>query len=136
MVKFKPVKRAPVILAVFVLALVSGARLLHHDFFERLERITYDMRARTALRFPAPAATNLAFVAMEDSSITAVKNGALGYKFGLYWPRQIYGRLVEELSAQGAQTVAFDVLLGELRNDHPTVQMGDAVMKELAAVKA
>ena len=130
MVKFKPVKRAPVILAVFVLALVSGARLLHHDFFERLERITYDMRARTALRFPAPAATNLAFVAMEDSSITAVKNGALGYKFGLYWPRQIYGRLVEELSAQGAQTVAFDVLLGELRNDHPTVQMGDGSLIE------
>ena len=128
--KFKPFKRAPVILAIFVLALVCGARLLHLDFFERLERITYDLRARTALHFPAPAATNLAFVSMEDSSIAAVKNGALGYKFGLYWPRQIYGRLVEELSAQGAKTIAFDVLFGELRNDHPPVQMGDGSLLE------
>jgi class 3 adenylate cyclase/CHASE2 domain-containing sensor protein len=124
-VKFKPLKRAPVILAVLVLAFVCGVRLLHLDFFERLERITYDLRVRAALHFPAPTAPNLAFVAMEDSSIVAVKNGALGYKFGLYWPRQVYGRLVEELSAQGAQTVAFDVLFGELRDDHPPVQMGD-----------
>jgi class 3 adenylate cyclase/CHASE2 domain-containing sensor protein len=137
-VKFKPLKRAPVILAVFVLAFVCGVRLLHLDFFERLERITYDLRARTSLHFPAPAATNLAFVAMEDSSIAAVKSGKinndngkkLGYKFGLYWPRQVYGRLVEELSAQGAQTVAFDVLFGELRNDHPPVQMGDGSLIE------
>ena len=123
--KFKPLRRAPVILAVFVLALVCGVRLLHLDFFDRLEWTTYDLRVRTALHFPAPAATNLAFVSMEDSSIAAVKSGALGYKFGLYWPRQVYGRLVEELSAQGAQTVAFDVLFGELRNDHPAVQMAD-----------
>jgi class 3 adenylate cyclase/CHASE2 domain-containing sensor protein len=129
-VKFKPLKRAPVILAVFILALVCGVRLLHLDFFDRLERITYDLRVRTALHFPASAATNLAFVAMEDSSIAAVKNGALGYKFGLYWPRQVYGRLVEELSVQGAQAVAFDVLFGELRSDHPPVQMADGSLVE------
>ncbi len=123
--KFKPLKPAPVFLAVFVLALVCGVRLLNLDFFERLERITYDLRVRAALRFSAPVATNLAFVAMEDSSIAAVKSGALGYKFGLYWPRQVYGRLVEELSAQGAKTIAFDVLFGELREDHPPVQMAD-----------
>src|SRR5471032_2405275 len=82
---------------------VCGVRLLHLDFFDRLERITYDLRVRTALHFPAPAATNLAFVSMADSSIAAVKSGALGYKFGLYWPRQVYGRLVEELSAQRSE---------------------------------
>ena len=130
MVKFKPLRRAPVFVAVLVLALVCGVRLLHLDFFDRLERITYDLRARTALHFPAPAATNLAFVSMEDSSIESVKNGALGYKFGLYWPRQVYGRLVEELSAQSAQTVAFDVLFGELRQDHPPVQMADGSVIE------
>ena len=119
-----------IILAIFVLTLVCGVRLLHLDFLERLERMTYDLRVRTALHFPAPSATNLAFVAMEDSSIVAVKNGSLGYKFGLYWPRQVYGRLVEELSAQGAQTVAFDVLFGELRNDHPAVQMSDGSVIE------
>jgi class 3 adenylate cyclase/CHASE2 domain-containing sensor protein len=129
-VKFKPLKRTPVLLAVLVLVLVCAVRLAHLDFFDRLERITYDLRVRTAMHFPAPAATNLAFVAMEDSSITAVKSGALGYKFGLYWPRQVYGRLVEELAAQGAQTIAFDVLFGELRNDHPPVQMADGSLVE------
>jgi class 3 adenylate cyclase/CHASE2 domain-containing sensor protein len=129
-VKLKPFKRAAVILAVFVLALVCGVRLLRLDFFERLERMTYDLRARAALHFPEVAATNLAFVSMEESSIAAVKNGRLGYHFGLYWPRQVYGRLVEELSAQGAKTVAFDVLFGELRHDHPPVQMADGSLME------
>jgi class 3 adenylate cyclase/CHASE2 domain-containing sensor protein len=129
-VKFKPFKRAPVILTILVLAFVCGVRLLRLDFFERLERMTYDLRARAALHFPAPAATNLAFVSMEDSSITAVKSGKLGYRYGLYWPRQVYGRLVEELSAQGAKAVAFDVLFGELRHDHPPVQMADGSLME------
>jgi class 3 adenylate cyclase/CHASE2 domain-containing sensor protein len=124
-VKFKPFKRAPVILAVSVLVFVCGVRLLRLDFFERLERMTYDLRARAALHFPAPAATNLAFISIEESSITAVRSGKLGYHFGLYWPRQVYGRLVEELSAQGAKTVAFDVLFGELRTDHPLVTMAN-----------
>ena len=126
----KPFKRAPVILAVSVLVFVCGVRLLRLDFFERLERMTYDLRARAALHFPAPAATNLAFISIEESSITAVRSGKLGYRFGLYWPRQVYGRLVEELSAQGAKTVAFDVLFGELRRDHPPVQMADGSLME------
>ena len=129
-VKFKPLKRAPVILAVAVLVLVCGVRLLRLDFFERLERMTYDLRARAAQNFPAPAATNLAFVAMEDSSIAAVRHGLLGRPYGLYWPRQVYGRLVEELSAQGAEAIAFDVLFGELRPDHPPVQMADGSIIE------
>ncbi|HEY5298399.1 MAG TPA: adenylate/guanylate cyclase domain-containing protein [Verrucomicrobiae bacterium] len=128
--KFKSFKRTPLVLAVFVLALVCGLRLLPLDFFERLERMTYDLRVRTAEKFPAPAATNLAFVYMDESSIAAVKSGALGYKFGLYWPRQVYGRLIEELSAQGAKAVAFDVLFGELRPDHPPVQMADGSLIE------
>ncbi len=125
LLKFKPLKRAPVIIAALVLVFICGLRMLRLDFFDRLECFTYDLRAKAALNFSAPAATNLAFVAMDDSSIAAVKSGALGYKYGLYWPRQIYGRLVDELSAQGAQTVAFDVLFGELRDDHPSVQMAD-----------
>lgn len=128
--KFKPRKRAPVLLAIGVLALVCGVRLLHPDFLERLERITYDLRARTALHFPAPAATNLAFVSMEDSSIAAIRHGLLGRPYGLYWPRHVYGRLVEELSAQGAKAIAFDVLFGELRPDHAPVQMADGSLIE------
>jgi class 3 adenylate cyclase len=129
-VKLKPFKRAPGILAVSVLVFVCGVRLLRLDFFERLERMTYDLRARAALNFPVPAATNLAFISIEESSITAVRSGKLGYHFGLYWPRQVYGRLVEELSAQGAKATAFDVLFGELRRDHPPVQMADGGLME------
>jgi class 3 adenylate cyclase len=88
------------------------------------------LRARAALHFPAPAATNLAFVSIEESSIAAVKSGKLGYHYGLYWPRQVYGRLIEELSAQDAKAVAFDVLFGELRRDHPPVQMTDGSLME------
>jgi class 3 adenylate cyclase/CHASE2 domain-containing sensor protein len=124
-VKFKPFRRAPVILAGIILLLVCGVRLLNLDFFDRLEKITYDARVRMASHFPAPAATNLAFVAMEDSSIAAIRHGLLGRPYGLYWPRQIYGHLVEELSAQGAKAIAFDVLFGELRPDHAPVEMAD-----------
>jgi class 3 adenylate cyclase/CHASE2 domain-containing sensor protein len=129
-VKFKPLKRAPALLAIAVLALVCGLRLAGLDFFERLERMTYDLRARTALHFPAPAATSLAFVSIEESSITAVKNGSVGFHFGLYWPREVYGRLVAELSEQGAKAAALDILFDELRSDHPPVQMADGNLVE------
>jgi class 3 adenylate cyclase len=124
-VQLKPIQRTPALLAVAILLCVCVVRLLQPDFLERYEAVTYDLRARTALHFPAPVATNLAFVAIQDSSITAVQSGRLGYRYGLKWPRQVYGRLVEELSAQGARAVAFDVQFGELRPDHPSVQMAD-----------
>jgi class 3 adenylate cyclase/CHASE2 domain-containing sensor protein len=116
-VTFKPGKHAPLLVAIIVIALVCGLRLLHLDFFERLEWITYDLRAKTALHFPTPCATNLAFVSVEDSSIDAVLNGKVGLHFGLLWPRQVYGRLIDELSTEGAKTVGFDVMFGELRPD-------------------
>ena len=128
--KLKPLKPAPVFLALAVLALVCGLRLAGLDFFERLEKMTYDLRARTALNFYAPATTNLAFISIEESSITAVKNGSVGFHFGLYWPREVYGRLVEELSEQGAKAAAFDILFNELRSDHPPVQMADGTLIE------
>jgi class 3 adenylate cyclase/CHASE2 domain-containing sensor protein len=125
-VKLQRLKRTPFLIAAAVLALVCGLRALHFDFPERLERMTYDFRVRTAQHFPTATATNLAFVSIEESSIAAVKNSdELGFHFGLYWPRQIYGRVVEELSAQGAKTVAFDILFDSLRHDHPAVVMAN-----------
>jgi class 3 adenylate cyclase/CHASE2 domain-containing sensor protein len=129
-VKLKPFKRAPLILALAVLACVCGLRLLNFDFFERLELMTYDQRTRAALHFPAPEATNLAFVSIEESSIAAVKNGSVGFHFGLYWPRSVYGRLVGELSDEGAKAVAFDLLFNDLRSDLPPVQMADGNLIE------
>ena len=68
---------------------------------------------------------------MEDSSIREIRHGLLGKPgYGLYWPRHVYGRLVEELFAQGAQAIAFDVLFGELRPDHAAVQMADGGLME------
>src|ERR1019366_707322 len=69
-------------------------------------------------------ATNLGFVCIDDASIAFVRtNQTLGYQCGLYWPRQVYGRLVEELAAQGAKAVALDVIFGELRPFDSMVQM-------------
>ena len=128
--KFKRPKRVPVVLAAVMLALVCGLRLFEPDFVERLEGMTYDLRMRFAQRYPVPCATNLAFVAMDDSSIRAIRHGLLGKPYGLYWPRHVYGRVVEELSAEGAQVIAFDVLFGELRPDHAPVQMADGSIME------
>jgi len=124
-VKIKRLKRAPVILAVLVLALVISFRFWNPGFPERLERISYDLRVRVAQNSHAPVATNLAFVAMDDASIAALRHGLLGRPYGLYWPRHVYGRLVEELFAQGAKAIAFDVLFGELRPDHAPVMLAD-----------
>jgi len=124
-VKFKPFKRIPTLVACGVVALVCLVRCLNLDFFERLERITYDMRAREALKFAPVVATNLGFVFIDEQSLISVRNNSLGYRFGLSWPRQVYGRLVQELSEQGAKAVAFDLIFGELRPDHPGVVMAD-----------
>jgi class 3 adenylate cyclase/CHASE2 domain-containing sensor protein len=120
----------PMALAILVLAVVCLLRISHPDLPERLERMTYDQRVRVAQKFPAPVATNLAFVAMEDSSIAAIRHGLLGRPYGLYWPRHVYGRVVEELAAQGARAIAFDVLFGELRPDHAPVEMADGSLVE------
>src|ERR1035437_983015 len=124
-VKLQPLKFVPIFIIGCVITLVCVVSALRLDFFERLERMTYDLRARAALKLPQPAATNLGFVFINESSLTAVHNGSLGYHYGLYWPRQVYGRLVQELVAQGAKAVAFDVIFAGLRPDHPPVQMAD-----------
>src|SRR4029079_12868400 len=54
---------------------------------------------------------------------TAVSDGSLGYRYGLYWPRHIYGRVLKELADEKCKAVAFDVLFGELRPDHAPVAM-------------
>jgi class 3 adenylate cyclase/CHASE2 domain-containing sensor protein len=123
-VKSKPFKLVPGLIALAVILLVCVLRLLRLEFFERLECISYDIRARQALKFSPPVATNLGFVYINEDSVRAVWNRSVGFHFGLYWPRQVYGRLVDELAQQGAKAVAFDVLFGELRPDHAPVQLG------------
>ena len=116
--KLQPLKQTPALIAAVVILLVSIAAVSRMDFFERLEYMTYDWRARAALHFPSHVSTNLGFALVVDETIDAVKSGELGYRFGLYWPRHVYGRLINELSTQGADVIAFDVLFGERREDH------------------
>jgi class 3 adenylate cyclase/CHASE2 domain-containing sensor protein len=76
-----------------------------------------------ARRSPAPAATNLGFVDINDRTIAMLKSRALGGSYGLYWPRHVYGKVVRELQTQGARAVAFDVLFREPRTDHGGVSV-------------
>ena len=85
--------------------------------------MTYDWRVRQALRHPPSVATNLGFVSISDDSITALNNGSLDFRLGLYWPRHIYGRVLRELAAQDAHTVAFDILFVGQRFDHDPVSV-------------
>jgi class 3 adenylate cyclase/CHASE2 domain-containing sensor protein len=87
---------------------------------------TYNPRVKFASWFGqdrSRVATNLGFVVITDRTIEAVNNGSLGYRYGLYWPRHVYGRALEELTAEGAEVVAFDVLFKELRSDHEPVEL-------------
>ena len=125
-------KLIPYAIAIGVIAFVSFLQSLRHwssrgASLERLEGITYDWRQKEALKQKPPCATNLGFISISDDDIRRLEDGmggALDYQFGLYWPRQVYGRLVSELKAEGARLVAFDVLFSGLRMDHAPVKVG------------
>jgi class 3 adenylate cyclase/CHASE2 domain-containing sensor protein len=130
-VKLKPIRHVPVLIAGGIIVLVGLTQWWRFGFLEGLERTTYDMRARQALRHSPTVATNLGFVFISDASIDFVRtNSPIGYRYGLQWPRSVYGRLLEELSVQGASAVALDIILAELRPDHPPVRMADGSLKE------
>jgi class 3 adenylate cyclase/CHASE2 domain-containing sensor protein len=92
---------------------------------DRLELMTFDWRvqlAHTFRKLTSNEATNLALVDINDNTIYEVKyDKALGFGYGLYWPRDVYATALKELTTQGAKAVAFDVLFAETRNDQGTV---------------
>ena len=123
MVKGKPAKLAPALIAAGVIAVVCLLRIANFSL-EGLERITYDMRVRLATHFPAPVATNLGCVFIGDDDIDAINNGLIDeHRYGLYWPRHVYARAYRELVTQGAQAVGFDILFDQARPDHAPVQV-------------
>lgn len=129
--KLKPFKRVPALIAFGVILIVAAIRIVQFDFLETVERMTYDMRVREANRFKPGVATNLGFVSIDESGIDYVRtNSAIGFHFGLYWPRQVYGRVIQELAAQGAKAVAMDVMFSDVREDHPPVRMADDTLMD------
>lgn len=115
----------PLALTVLVSGLCALPMLLSWGPAERVEAITYDWRVRLAAARHPVAATNLGFVDINDESIRLLKTGALDarFRYGLYWPRHVYGRVLRELHAQGARAVAFDILFAEPREDHAPVSL-------------
>ncbi|MCF7669364.1 MAG: adenylate/guanylate cyclase domain-containing protein [Verrucomicrobia bacterium] len=96
------------IVSLFQLAPLLSPKL---DFFRRLKWIAYDMRVQVAAQFPqSTTATNLAAVFIDEESVDSFASGELGFKSTFPFPRHVYGRIVNELNAQGAANVGFDVL--------------------------
>jgi len=119
-------KSAPVIIAGAVILLACSVEIFRASWAQKAEYYVYNVRVRFAQRhFQKPAATNLGFVCITDQTIEAVNNGSLGFRYGLYWPRHVYGRVLEELREEGAKKVAFDVLFSEARPDHQPVVLSD-----------
>lgn len=119
-------KSAPVIIAGAVILLACSVEILNASWAQKAEYYVYNVRVRFAQRhFQNSTATNLGFVCITDQTIEAVNNGSLGFQYGLYWPRHVYGRALEELTAEGARAVAFDVLFAEPRPDHQPIILTD-----------
>jgi class 3 adenylate cyclase len=113
---------------------MAGFQLLTHfnedfGFTRRLEWMTFDWRARQALSHPLPHAPNLGFVFINDETVQRVLSEDFGYRAGLYWPRHVYGRIVQELDTQGAESIALDVLFPDLRPDHEKLQLSDGAIE-------
>ena len=134
--KIKPAKLVPAFIVLGALALLFLLRFLDPDLFDRVERMTYDMRVRAALKHPAPVATNLGFVYIDEQSIRRVWDRSVGLHFGLLWPRQVYGRLVDELSLQNAKAVGLDIIFAELRTDLAEVELSNGMFTNSDALFA
>lgn len=128
--KLKPSNLTPVWITLSIIFLVSALSWFRVDLFERLECVTFDLRVRQCWKQGPSVSPKLGFVYIDESTLEAVNSGQLGYRFGLYWPRQVYGRLLDELAQEGATASALDVIFGELRPDHAPVQMSDGTLQE------
>jgi class 3 adenylate cyclase len=118
-------KAAPALVTGVVLAVVYAIQLLVHSFpanplarsVQRLESMSYDWRVQAALRHPLALATNLGAVFLDEGtgellSGDGLAEGGTGavYRASYPYPRHLYGRMIRELTAQGAKAVGFDIM--------------------------
>lgn len=106
-----------------IIHFISRKDDLGKNIFTRIELLTFDWRIKKARELIPATEDRLGFVFVSDASIDAVADGSLGYEYGLYWPRAIYGLALRELTAEKSKAVAFDVLFANLRPDHPKIPL-------------
>ncbi len=116
---FRVVRKKPVLIGAAVILLAWLLALLSQlwpslTLFDRLEAISYDARVRMAVRHDSPFSSDLGLVYIGNDDLAQI-NSSYGYQWP--WPRQMYGRLLSELAAQGAKVVGFDILFCELEPD-------------------
>ena len=127
-VRQEKLRTTPSLIAAVVILLTCLLELVFPCAQNKLECITYDWRVLFAQAHRSASfvvATNLGFVTLNDQTIETISDGSLGFEYGLYWPRHIYGRVLKELTAQGAKAVAFDVFFANLRKDHEPVTLAN-----------
>jgi len=123
-------KFVPAFLCAAVIAVVAALQWMVQrsdalPFLHKLEWMTFDWRVRAALNHPSTIATNLGFIWIDEETIIEVHNGRLGVEADLYWPRHVYGRVVQELDTQGVEAVGFDVVLNGYRSTDEPMRLPD-----------
>ncbi|MDB6130525.1 MAG: adenylate/guanylate cyclase protein, partial [Verrucomicrobiales bacterium] len=90
------------------------------NFLDRFESITYDWRVQYAARRAHDVSTNLGAIFIDDDTIKLL-NEKLQFNYPL--PRQVYGKVIRELTAQGAKGIGFDILFAELHAPSPNTDV-------------
>jgi adenylate cyclase len=112
-------KRAGITIALIVAFALSIMHLGNFRFFEILEQKTLD--ARFLMRGPIAPGPETVIAAIDEKSIN---------KLGRFpWPRSVWGRVVDRLTADGARVIVFDVFFTEPENVESDDLFQRAIMK-------
>lgn len=117
--KLDSAKLIPAIISAAVFAAVALLQAIpgwfpRFDAIQRVEWMTYDWRVRHAFQRPAPVATNLAAIFIDNDSLKAFN---AKHRYSWPWPRHLHGRLARELALEGATAIGFDIFFIELQPD-------------------
>jgi adenylate cyclase len=108
---------AGITIALIVAVVLSALHLMHAQFLEVLEEKTLDMRF--SLRGKIAPGPETVIAAIDEKSIN---------KLGRFpWPRSVWGRVVDQLTEDGAKVVVFDVFFTEPEN----VESDDLLQKAI-----
>ncbi len=132
--KWLPVWLTAGVLGALWLARVALAQFPALDFIERLEVLTFDLRARLALHAEPPVAANLAIIEISDDCLARMnlpENGGLHWP----WPRAVFGEAIREARAQGALVLAFDLFFFEQDHGGADARLGGQSHDEFLAAE-